>query len=47
MKTILLSVALSLATTLTVYSQSDSTLQKQTLHGVVKDEKINPYKMQV
>jgi hypothetical protein len=42
MKTILLSVALSLATTLTVYSQSDSTLKKQTLHGVVKDEKNKP-----
>jgi hypothetical protein len=37
-----LSVALSLATTLTVYSQSDSTLKKQTLHGVVKDEKNKP-----
>jgi hypothetical protein len=42
MKTIFLSVTLSLAAALTVYGQSDSTSKKQTLHGVVKDEKNKP-----
>src|SRR6476659_7605768 len=42
MKTILLSLTLLSVFTFTVYGQSDSTLKKQTLHGVVKDEKNKP-----
>ena len=42
MKTILLSLIFFLSTSLIAYSQSDSSLQKQTVHGVVKSEKNKP-----
>ena len=42
MKTILLSLIFFLSTSLAIYGQSDSAMQKQTLHGVVKNEKSKP-----
>ena len=42
MKTILLSLIFFLSASLIAYSQSDSSLQKQTVHGVVKSEKNKP-----
>jgi len=42
MKTIFLSLIFLVGTTFIVYSQSDSASRKQTLHGVVKNEKNKP-----
>ena len=42
MKTNLLSLIFFLGTSFVVYCQSDSAMQKQTLHGVVKNEKGKP-----